>query len=218
MIPGTMPAAGVRHRVLELADADDLARTILTGTYATVCAASRTRQQWTLAGIDGPDFRLLRNIGADWVQATGPADELATEFAGIPGGLETSTGTAPAVEPPPGDAGLPPLGPGDVLALAEVVRDGAEARIRAACDELELAGLPWWVREFTWGAEGALTLVLTVHDRPQLASMLHLLASGWGVLHAAEDDDLTFRPMSPLEVQARVSSFAALLVERSHAH
>lgn len=208
--------AGAERRVLDTDELLPTAEGITGGTYATICAATRTRRRWTLLSVDGPQFRALRQLDTGWTLLTGPADRLAGEVVGIPGDLESVTGTRVAGDGPPAETGVPPLGPGELLALAEVVRRGDAARIQAACDDLELAGLPWWVAQFAWGAEAVLSLVLTVHDRPHLASMLHLLPSGWGCLHADADGDLSFRPMSPLEVQARLGAFTALLVECAH--
>lgn len=208
-----MPGARVEHQMLDARELRAAAAGMARGTYATICAATRTRRCWTLLSANGREFRALRQLDSGWVLAAGPIDGLAGEVSGIPGDLETLAGTwsaqAGAAEAP----GVPPLGPGEVLALAEVVRRGDAARIRAACDELQLAGLPWWTAQLAWGAEAVLSLVLTVTDRPRLASMLHLLPSGWGCLHVDPDDDLGFRPMSLLEVQARLSAFAALLVK-----
>lgn len=208
----------LERRALDTDSSRSVAEGMTTGTYATICAATRTRRRWTLISVDGPDFRLLDQREADWELVTGPAEHLPGELVGVPGDLECATGTqVEPSDPPPDPLAGPALAPGDALALAEAVRRGDAQRIQVACDDLELAGPPWWVEQFAWGAEAVLTLLLTVDSRPQLASMLHLLASGWGCLHADADDDLRFRPMSPLEVQARLSAFAALLVECSYA-
>ncbi|MBB2894034.1 hypothetical protein [Flexivirga oryzae] len=202
----------VERQVLDPGAAHAAVEGMATGTYATICAATRTRRRWTLFSMDGPEFRLLSQRGDDWQLTSGPGRHLPGELAGIPRHLETSAGTRPD-DDPPRDPRPSRLAPGDALALADVVRRGDAKRIQAACDDLQLAGLPWWVAELAWGADALLSMMLTVHGRPQLATMLHLLPSGWGCLHADPDEELTFRSMSRLEVQARLSAFAALAME-----
>jgi len=214
-----MSGAGVQDRVvqrrlLDAAAAREAAEGMARGTFATVCAATRTRRRWTLFAADGGDFRLLRQLRGHWQLSTGPAARLPGELVELPGELETRTGAT--VDDAPFDPRPTRLAPGDALALAEVVRHGDAQRIQAACDDLALAGLPWWLAQLAWGAEALLSMMLTVHDRPQFVSLLQLLPSGWGCLHADADDDLGFRPMSRLEVQARLAAFAARLLERAH--
>lgn len=48
--------------------------------------------------------------------------------------------------------------------------------------------------------------------------MLHLLPGGWGCLSADADDDLAFRPMTSIQVQARINAFADLLQGCAHAN
>jgi len=202
-------------RTLDTDAARSAAADLASGTFATICAATRTRRRWMLFSVNDQGFRLLRQHGDDWALSSGPTEQLPAELVDIPGHLETCCGIRPGSRPRK-DSRPARLAPGDALALADVVRRGDAQRIQAACEDLELAGLPWWIAQLAWGADALLSMMLTVDDRPQVVSMLHLLPSGWGCLHADPDDDLTLRPMSGFEVQARLSAFAALLVECAH--
>lgn len=215
MAGATTPAAGVQRTMLDDRSAKPLGQEIVSGTYATVHLASRTREQISMADIVGDTFRLLRQVGMEWQLSTGPAERLATELVSLPGELEVTTGTPQTTEPRPYDASVRPLASGEWLALAEEVRRGDQHRITAACEQLGLAGVPSWITEIAWGAEGTLTMMQISADTPRYASLLHLLASGWGVLANDENDDFTFRPLTSLEVQARLSDFATLLLLES---
>lgn len=205
----------VQRQVLDLPATRAAAVEIASGTYATVCAATRTRRRWALIAAAGSEFRRLQQRDADWELSTGPTEWLPGELAGLPRGLETGTGSV--ARDGACDSQPARLAPGDALALADVVRRGDAQRIQTACEDLELAGVPWWLAQLAWGAEAQLSMMLTADDRPQLALMLQLLPSGWGCLHADAAEDLSFRPMSRLEVQARLCAFAARLLERTHA-
>lgn len=206
-------AAAVTHRMLDDAESARVVDDLRAGNHAVVGIGTRTRAASSLMADDGSSFRLLRQQPVGCVLTTGPSGRLGSQLAGIPEDLEAVTGTHPTPGGWVTTADPTSLGPGDVLALAEIVRDGREDRRRTACDELELAEMPWWIKQFAWGAEAALTMTLFVDGRTQFATMLHLLSSGWGCLTADAADDLVFRPMTTLEVQARLSAFAALLQE-----
>lgn len=193
---------------------EEVARRLTDGPHAVISARTRSREMTALARSGDAAFELLMPSVSGWRLISGPAERLGSELVGLVTALEQSIGTAPADPPPAVD--VPPLAPGELLALAEVIRDGDGERLDTALDELEMPGLPWWVRQFAWGAEAILTLQLSGASDDRFATMLHLFSDGWGRLHATADDDVTFRPMTTIEVQARVSAFAALLRESSH--
>lgn len=183
------------------------------GPHATVVAGTRTRQLTAVAGLTGDDFELLMPADDVWRLITGPANQLGGELVGLVSMLEATTGSESMTPPPTID--IPSLSPGELLALAEIIRQGDVQRLEAARDELDLAGIPWWLTQFAWGAEAVMTLRLTGEGIAGFATMLHLLPDGWGCMQADSDDDLMFHPMTTIEVQARVSAFAALLQECS---
>lgn len=209
---------GVDHELTARAVAsdefEDIARRLTGGPHAQVTARLRTRDLTTLARVSGDEFELLIPSASGVRLISGPAERLGGEFVGLITTLERTTGTTPPDEPPP-TVDIPPLAPGELLALAEVIREGDPERLGAALEELEMAGLPWWIRQFAWGAEAVLTLQLSAASLGGFATMLHLLPDGWGCLRVDNDDDLTFRPMTTVQVQARISAFAALLQECS---
>lgn len=201
-------------RVLDPAELAEATRRVTGGPHALIGASTRTRELTALARVDDARFELLLPDRSGWRSITGPAERLGGELVGLVTRLEETTGTAPTTDLPP-SVDIPPLAPGELLALAEVIRQGDPERLDAALEELEMPGLPWWVTQFAWGAEAILTLQLTGASGDHFATMLHLFTDGWGRLHADADDDLAFRPMTTIEVQARVSAFAALLQESS---
>lgn len=211
----TTTATGLAARTLDPKELRVVIGRISDGPHATISAGTRTRQLTALASVTGDDFELLMPADGGSRLITGPADRLGGELVGLITMLEDITGTGPTTTAPP-TIEIPPLSPGELLALAEVIRQGDPERIEAGCDELELAGLPWWITQFAWGAEAILTLRLTADTIDGYATMLHLLPDGWGCLQVDSDDDLTFRPMTTIEVQARISAFAALLQGCSH--
>lgn len=210
----TAGTAELAEHTLGQAEFRKIRRRIGEGAHATLGANTRTRQLTALAGVTREGFELLLPSVGRWRLISGPADRLGGELVGLVTTLERITGTAPTTAPPPA-VDIPPLAPGELLALAEVIRDGDAERLEAARDELELAGMPWWVTQFAWGAEAVLTLRLTGEGIAGFATMLHLLPDGWGCLQADAADDLTFHPMTTIEVQARVNAFADLLQECS---
>lgn len=212
---GQTPATDVERTELDGRAAEQLGREIASGTFATIIAATRTRRRVSIADTAGAGFRLLRQSDGGWLRSTGPARRLASELVGVPGELEVVADVPPTFESMPYDASVPPLAPGELLALADVVRGGDQDRINAACEEIGLTGLPTWITQLAWGAEATLTLVLQVNDQLKFASLLQLLPSGWGILSNDENDDFTFHPMTTLEVQARLGGFAAALLESS---
>lgn len=216
MTAASIPAANVQRTVLGNSAAEHLCRQLRTGTAATITAATRTRQHVALAARSGADFRLLQQSGGGWTRSTGPARLLAGELVGMACELEALADVPHTVDAMPRANGFPPLAPGELLALTEVARCGDAARIDAACDDLGIAELPWWVMGFAWGAEASLSFVLQVRGRPSFAALLHLLPSGWGTIAQDANDDLIFRPMTGLEVQARLCAFAALLLRSHH--
>ena len=210
----TAATAELTERILGRAELHEKVRRIRDGAHAIIGANTRSRELTALAGVSREGFELLMPSGGACRLISGPGERLGGELVGLVATLERLTGTAPTTAPPPA-VDIPPLAPGELLALAEVIRQGDGERLEAARDELELAGMPWWVTQFAWGAEAVLTLRLTGEGIAGFATMLHLLPDGWGCLHADADDDLTFHPMTTFEVQARVSAFAALLQECS---
>lgn len=193
---------------------EDVARSLTGGPHAVVTARLRTRGLSALARVSAGAFELLIPSESGWRLISGPAERLGAELVGLVTTLEHATGTTPPDEPPPA-IDIPPLAPGELLALAEVIRVGDSERLDAALEELEMPGLPWWVRQFAWGAEAIVTLQLAGTSGSGFATMLHLFTDGWGRLHSDADDDLSFQPMTTIEVQARVNAFAALLQESS---
>ncbi|HWC22071.1 MAG TPA: hypothetical protein VG502_07200 [Flexivirga sp.] len=200
-------------RTVAPGELEDITRRLTDGPHATIAARLRTRDLAFLARVRNGAFELLIPSESGVRLISGPAERLGGELVGLVTTLERSTGTTPPDEPPPA-VDTPPLAPGELLALAEVIREGDPERLDAALEELEMTGLPWWVRQFAWGAEAIVTLQL-VGSSVGFAAMLHLFTDGWGQLSADADDDLTFRPMTTIEVQARVNAFAALLQESS---
>ncbi|GAB3494845.1 hypothetical protein [Flexivirga lutea] len=190
---------------------------LTAGAHASISARTRTRALAVLARATGEDFELLLPSDGVWRLISGPADRLGAELVGLATMLEDVTGTGPTSEASP-LPDIPPLAPGELLALAEVIRQGDCERLDAARDELELPGLPWWVTQFAWGAEAVLALRLTAPGIEGFATMLHLLPGGWGCLSADADDDLAFRPMTSIQVQARINAFADLLQGCAHAN
>lgn len=210
----TGQAQELTARVVASGELEDIVRRLAGGPHAMVAASMRTRELTALARVSGGAFELLIPSESDARLISGPAARLGAELVGLITTLEQATGATPPDEPPPA-VDMPPLAPGELLALAEVIREGDSERLDAALEELEMPGLPWWVTQFAWGAEAILTLQLTGGSGDGFATMLHLFTDGWGRLHADADDDLTFQPMTTIEVQARVSAFAALLQESS---
>ncbi|MFC6705057.1 hypothetical protein [Flexivirga alba] len=210
----TATTADLAQRTLGITESREIVRRIGEGAHATIGANTRSRQLTALAGVTREGFKLLLPSDGRWRMISGPADRLGGELVGLVTTLERLTGTALTTAPPPA-VDIPPLAPGELLALAEVIRQGDGERLEAALDELELAGMPWWVTQFAWGAEAVLTLRLTGEGIAGFATMLHLMPGGWGCLQADPEDDLTFHPMTTIEVQARVSAFADLLQECS---
>lgn len=203
-------ATDLAERTLGRAELRRVTRRIGARAHATVGAHTRTRRLTALASVSGEGFELLMPSEGAWRLISGRADRLGGELVGLVTALERLTGTAPTTTPAPA-AEVRPLAPGELLALTEVIRQGDTARLAAAVDELTLPGMPWWVRQFAWGAEAVLTLHLTGDGVAGFATMLHLLPDGWGCLQTDGAGDLTFHPMTTIEVQARVSAFAALL-------
>lgn len=209
-----MAASDLTARAVRPAELEDVTRRLTGGPHAMVAARLRTRDLTALARVSDGAFELLIPSQSDWRLIAGPAERLGGELVGLITTLEQATGTTPPAEPPPA-VDIPPLAPGELLALAEVIRQGDAERIDTALEELELPGLPWWVTQFAWGAEAVLTLQLAGTSSQGFATMLHLFTDGWGRLDADADDDLTFHPMTTIEVQARVNAFAVLLQESS---
>lgn len=207
-------AAELTARPVQPADLEEITRRLTDGPHAMVGARTRARELTALARVSGGEFELLLPSASGWRLISGPVDRLGGELVGLVTTLEQTTGTTPPTEPPPA-VDIPPLAPGELLALAEVIREGDSERLDAALEELEMPGLPWWVTQFAWGAEAIVTLQLAGGSGDGFATMLHLFTDGWGRLDADADDDLTFQPMTTIEVQARVSAFAALLQESS---
>ncbi|RNI25372.1 hypothetical protein [Flexivirga caeni] len=206
--------SGVRREALDGDTVLAVGESMTSGSYGSIFAATRTRAWLTLVTAGHDEFRVLRQSRTGWTLTTGHTQRLPGELVGLPAELETLTVTRPEVDPPPAHPRpSTALGPGEVLALAELVRTGDSERIHMACEDLGLAGIPWWITQFAWGAEALLSMTMTIDDNPQFASVVHLLPSGWGCLHAGTDDDLAFRPMSTVEVQGRLGAFAARLVE-----
>ena len=208
----TAATTHLAERTIGTAELHEVTGRIREGAHATISANTRTRELTALAGMTHEEFELVMPSAHAWRVISGPADRLGGELVGLVTTLERSTGTAPVTAPPPA-VDISPLAPGELLALAEVIREGDPERLDAARDELELPRIPWWITQFAWGAEAILTLRLTSEGIAGFATMLHLLPDGWGCLRADRDDDLTFHPMTTIEVQARVSAFAALLQE-----
>ncbi|WP_446666767.1 hypothetical protein [Flexivirga sp. B27] len=202
------------ERAVPPAEFEEVTRRLTSGPHATIGASTRGRELNVLARISGDAFEMLLPAPSVWRLISGPVDRLAGQLVGLVTMLEQTTGVTPATEPPP-TIDIPPLAPGELLALSEVIREGDPERLDAALEELSMAGIPWWVTQFAWGAEAILTLQLVGGEGDGYATMLHLLTDSWGHLAADADDDLTFSPMTPMEVQARVSAFAALLQESS---
>lgn len=197
-------------RTVAPTELEDITRRLSGGPHATVTARLRARDLATLARVSDGAFELLIPSESGWRLISGPAERLGGELVGLVTTLERATGTTPPDEPPPA-VDIPPLAPGELLALAEVIREGDPERLDAALEELEMTGLPWWVRQFAWGAEAIVTLQLAGTSGDGFAAMLHLFTDGWGQLSTDADDDLTFQTMTTIEVQARVNAFAVLL-------
>lgn len=215
MSGATATDAGLAQRPLRMREVRETARRLGDGPHSVITAGTRTRELTALAGMSDEKFELLMPSDSVWRLISGPAERLGGELVGLVTMLEQVTGVASTTAPRPA-VDIPPLAPGELLALSEVVRQGDPERLDAARDELELPGLPWWVTQFAWGAEAILTLRLSAEGFAGFTTMLHLLPDGWGCLRADPDDDLTFRAMTTIEVQARVSAFAALLQECAH--
>jgi hypothetical protein len=212
-----LASPGVERRALEDTELEEVMRRMLSGPHATVGAATRSRELTVLARAGDRDFELLMPAGGDLVLTTGPVERLVSELVAIPHGLETLAGVSPAGDVAPGAIPGRGLGAGEALALAEIIRRGNAARIDAACQELEIAGLPWWISQFAWGAEAVISLVLVVDGTARVATMLQLLSTGWGCLHVDSSDDLHFRPLTSTDVQARMGAFVAILRESAYA-
>ena len=207
----------VERRVLVDAEFRKVRQRMLSGPHATVGAGTRTREVSAVVCVDAELFEMVLLVGTDWVLTSGPVERLLSELVVIPQELEALTGICPDPDGSPFAIPVRGLGGGELLALAETVRRGDLARIDAACEELDIAGLPWWVSQFAWGAEAAITLVLVVDGTARLATMLQLLPSGWGCLHSDSSEELHFRPLSATDVQARLGAFVAILRESAYA-
>lgn len=207
----------VERRVLTDAEFRKVRQRMLSGPHATVGAGTRSRDVSAVLRVDAERFDMVLLVGTDWVLTSGPADRLLSELVAIPRELEVLAGIRPDPDGSPFAIPMRGLGGGELLALAETVRRGDMARIDAACEDLELAGLPWWVSQFAWGAEAAITLVMVVDGTARLAAMLQLLPSGWGCLHSDSAEELHFRPLSATDVQARLGAFVAILRESAYA-
>lgn len=205
---------GLAAHTLGTAELRAVTRRLRETAHATISASTRTRELTAIAAVRGESFELLMPSDNGVRLINGPAGRLGAELVGLVGTLERLVGTAPLAKAPPA-VDIPPLAPGELLALAEVIRRGDAERVEAACNELDLGGIPWWLTQLAWGAEALLTLRLTGSGIAGFTTMLHLLPDGWGCLQADVEDDLTFRPLTTIEVQARVNAFAALLLESS---
>lgn len=209
MTPAT---ADLAERTLGAAELREVSHRIRERTHATIGASTRTRALTAVAGVSSERFELLLPSGTGGRLISGSTDRLGAELVGVVSTLERLTGSAPIAAPPPA-VDVPPLAPGELLALAQVIREGDVERLDAALEELEMPGLAWWTTQFAWGAEAIITLQLTVPGGPGYATMLHLFSDGWGRLVPDANDDLTFQPMTTIEVQARINAFTVLLQE-----
>lgn len=238
--PAAGPVDRRRHEAIQLRDRlraePHLVLTAAAGTRQVHAVVGRCDDRFAVL-IEGPDGALHRlqpppdQLGTALTAVVGvvehssgvdrpmtadgpPPDAAGSEDLRAPGGCSPAARSEPDTLREPDTLCEPAvrLDPGDLFALAELVRIGDQDRLAAALADLDLVTVPAWLRSGAWGFAGWITVLHVGTDGLHCGSLVQLSDDGWGELTVRGDGRIQHRRVTSDAVGDRIRQCCAELI------